>query len=291
MTGPARHKPVRLMKTASSLPAILFIGLAMSSAELTTASADEQTRSVQSQLKDQGFYYGDLDGKSGPELSAAIRRYQIRNGLEVSGSLNKETVDSLSGAPAEPARTKAAPAPAQPKSQPQYAPPPVEEAKPRPQVNLHRNDDFREGDRRVLEEETGRSAAPRTGGIPPPAALDGAVVEPNIPGPYSDFFAGTPYATAPRVVQEGTMRRAQQFLADRGFYREPVDGAPGPATEEAVLTYQRNARIPLTGRLDLQTLASLRLLPGRGVGNPPLKPFYGTGTSGSRPVYRGVWVN
>ncbi len=91
------------------------------------------------------------------------------------------------------------------------------------------------------------------------------------------------------------MRRAQQVLADRGFYRDPIDGQPGPATEEAVLGYQRSARLPLTGKLDLQTLATLRLLPGGGRGNPPLKPFNGPDggqppRTGARPVYRGVWV-
>jgi hypothetical protein len=95
------------------------------------------------------------------------------------------------------------------------------------------------------------------------------------------------------VVQESTMRRAKQMLYERGFYHEDVDGKAGPAMEEAVLSFQRSARLPLSGRLDLQTLAALRLLPGRGVENPPLRPFNGSpvpGREGARPVYRGVWV-
>jgi peptidoglycan hydrolase-like protein with peptidoglycan-binding domain len=75
-------------------------------------------------------------------------------------------------------------------------------------------------------------------------------------------------------VQIETLRRAQAFLADRGFYREQVDGLPGPATEEALLSFQRNVRLPLTGRLDTQTLGELRLLPGRGLSNRQLQPFY-----------------
>ena len=57
--------------------------------------ADDQTAAVQQALKDQGFYYGQVDGQPGPETTAAIRRYQIRNGLQVDGTLNKETLDSL----------------------------------------------------------------------------------------------------------------------------------------------------------------------------------------------------
>src|SRR5258708_36229396 len=59
------------------------------------AWADDLTRAVQQRLKDRGFYYGDVDGQSGSETSAAIRRYQIRYGLKVNGELNQETLSSL----------------------------------------------------------------------------------------------------------------------------------------------------------------------------------------------------
>src|SRR5258708_36770873 len=59
------------------------------------AWADDLTRAVQQRLKDRGFYYGDVDGQSGSETSAAIRRYQIRYGLKVNGDLNQETLNSL----------------------------------------------------------------------------------------------------------------------------------------------------------------------------------------------------
>ncbi|MBV8533184.1 MAG: peptidoglycan-binding protein, partial [Verrucomicrobia bacterium] len=42
--------------------------------------ADDLTRAIQQRLKDQGFYYGEVDGQPGEETSAAIRRYQIRYG-------------------------------------------------------------------------------------------------------------------------------------------------------------------------------------------------------------------
>src|SRR6266436_6679729 len=57
--------------------------------------ADQTIQSVQETLKDQGFYYGNLTGDKSAETTAAIRRYQIRNGLKVTGEINPETLRSL----------------------------------------------------------------------------------------------------------------------------------------------------------------------------------------------------
>src|SRR5205823_11075697 len=67
---------------------------------------DQMIERVQRALKDQGFYYGEITGDTNTNLTAAIRRYQIRNGLDVSGELNSETLrllginSSASGQPA-----------------------------------------------------------------------------------------------------------------------------------------------------------------------------------------------
>ncbi|PYI96403.1 MAG: hypothetical protein DME98_12485, partial [Verrucomicrobia bacterium] len=68
--------------------------------------ADQLVERVQQALKDQGFYYGEVSGEMNANVTAAIRRYQIRNGLQVSGELNSETLKSLgidSSASARPA--------------------------------------------------------------------------------------------------------------------------------------------------------------------------------------------
>ena len=51
--------------------------------------ADQGIRSLQQTLKDQGFYYGAVTGDKNAETTAAIRRYQIRNGLAVTGEINE----------------------------------------------------------------------------------------------------------------------------------------------------------------------------------------------------------
>ena len=55
---------------------------------------------------------------------------------------------------------------------------------------------------------------------------------------------------------------AQNILARRGLYRGAFDGNAGPDLEFSLRAYQARVRLPVTGRLDLETLAALELLPG-----------------------------
>src|SRR5437773_7167838 len=57
--------------------------------------ADQTTQSVQQALQDQGLYYGNVTGEKSAETTAAVRRYQIRNGLQINGEINPETLRSL----------------------------------------------------------------------------------------------------------------------------------------------------------------------------------------------------
>jgi peptidoglycan hydrolase-like protein with peptidoglycan-binding domain len=229
------------------------------------AFADELIKSAQAELKSQGFYYADVTGVNGPETVAAIKRFQIRNGLEVTGTLTKETLDSLGvggGAPTAPAeKTPPTLKPPERKAQPVERQTPPAERKS-PPVNLRRNPNEQDSDREFLKKQ---QPPPDSEHVPtePPAASGGSG--------YAELFARTPYATAPLEVQQSTLKRAQKFLRELGFYRETVTGEPGSATEEAVLSYQRFIRLPLTGRLDIETLAAMRLLPGRG--GFPMRPI------------------
>ncbi len=269
----SKHHPV--MKTIALLPlALLLLG--------STVFADDRLRSVQTELKSLGFYYGDVTGQTNAETTAAIRRYQIRNGLEVTGSLNDETLAAIG------IGSKKSVAPEAPVAKaPPTAPAPVE--KTAPPVDLRRAPAAAESDRDFLRREEGAVAAPNAGAPFGPGQRDPSVLEPPEPlaAPSPDFpvlFAGTPYAEAPLRVQQQTLRKAQAVLASRGFYRDVVDGLPGPATEEALLSYQRHQRLTLTGRLDLETLSQLRLLPGPGT-------YSDAHDREPKRVYRGIWIN
>src|SRR5207248_10262620 len=81
--------------------------------------ADQTIRSLQQTLKDKGLYYGTVTGEKSAETTAAIRRYQIRNGLKVTGEINDETTRSLnasSNSVAAVSRPNSKPADPQPNS-------------------------------------------------------------------------------------------------------------------------------------------------------------------------------
>ncbi len=256
------------MKKIFVLPGLLLLAT-------TLAHADSLTKNAQAELKNEGFFYGEVDGNLTTETSASLKRYQIRNGLEVTGTLTRQTLESLGLA----GKT----------SPPAGQPPPVSAEPP---VNLRRGETVTESDRQFLRRE--EQAEPPASA--PPAPPDESRTSPSAPPPmapggnYAALFSRTPFATAPEQVQRKTVSDAQRLLARDGIFRERIDGAPSGDLEQALLGYQQRNRLPLTGRLDLETLSRMRLLPGRG--GPPLQPFYGDRREKAAPkVYRGIWVD
>ncbi len=218
----------------------LRIGLAIFLGSIALLRADDTIARAQQALKDQGFYYGEITGQKDTDTTAAIRRYQIRNGLHVSGDLDKETLQAL-----------VAKAPRS--SQPIVTSSPL----PRPQTSDETSQQ-NENDEKPTE-------------APPPQAL---VARPQDRQQYPSgpsaivpsgggLFAGTPYEMAPPEIQSNVVASAQSILAHRDLYRGEIDGIFGPGTEFSLRAYQAKIRLPVTGRLDLETLAALNLLPGR----------------------------
>jgi hypothetical protein len=65
-----------------------------------SVSADDNVSMVQEKLRDDGFYSGEIDGAYSTDLSAALSRYQMRNGLPITGQLDTETAKALDAKPA-----------------------------------------------------------------------------------------------------------------------------------------------------------------------------------------------
>ena len=62
--------------------------------------ADDNVRAVQEKLREGGFYSGEIDGAYSSELALALTRYQIRNGLPITGQLDVDTSEALGVKPA-----------------------------------------------------------------------------------------------------------------------------------------------------------------------------------------------
>ena len=233
--------------------ALVFLG------SVALVRGDQMIERVQQALKDQGFYYGEITGDTNANLTAAIRRYQIRNGLDVSGELNSETIRSLginSSASGQPAvRTSPSPSPS-----------PAD----------------------LQEESAGVAAVPGQPFSNQPQDRQLYPSAPVTPAAAPDApFAGTPYEAAPPNVQRNLVLSAQIALARRGLYRSEIDGMYRPAVEFSLRAYQARTGLPVTGRLDLQTLAALELLPRAGA--PIFNPSRRVRPRPEPPV-RGEWV-
>jgi peptidoglycan hydrolase-like protein with peptidoglycan-binding domain len=76
--------------------------LFLSLAALGSLRADENIRALQSRLKAGGFYLGEINGTYDSDTAAAVTRYQIRNGLQITGKLDAPTSHALGVAAAAP---------------------------------------------------------------------------------------------------------------------------------------------------------------------------------------------
>ena len=192
--------------------------------------ANQTIQSLQQTLKDKGFYYGTVTGEKNSETTAAIRRYQIRNGLKVTGDINEETSDSLNSSTnsvAAASQSSAKPAASQPAS--------------------------------IRPEASSRV----THSSPPPLSEQPDVAEtssdqPDVPA-TNPLSTASFYQSAPVRVNRRLITEAQYQLMSRGYYRGRIDGRSGRQTAFGVRAFQSSAGLLPTGRVDMKTLNALGL--------------------------------
>jgi Putative peptidoglycan binding domain len=73
---------------------------------------------------------------------------------------------------------------------------------------------------------------------------------------YRTVYVAQP-APSYRSYSAPALYRAQARLARLGYYSGPIDGDFGPMTSRALRSYQADYGLPITGRLDSRTRASL----------------------------------
>lgn len=222
------------------------------------AVADTTIERAQEELKEQGFYFGEVNGDKNADTVAAVRRFQIRSGLQVTGELNEETLRALHAASSSSSgKTPSVPEKKVDESPGNTARPPAAPANPQtstPQANqIYR-------------------AQP----APPPSAVN--------------VFRDTPYELAPPPLQQEVIIAAQRLLRRRGFYRGTNDGVFGPNFEFSVRAFQSRLGIQPSGRLDMDTLAALGLLPGQH-GRTPIEMPRRRGAPLDEAPVRGEWIH
>lgn len=222
--------------------------------------ADQTTSTVQQALKDAGFYYGEVNGQKTADTTAAIRRYQIRNGLQITGEIDAETLRTLGIAAGG-------------------GPPPRAATRPEEQA------DARDDDTPAQSAEISPQQPPANYNPQRAPSYDDAPGPRGLRPEASGVFAGTPYEIAPPDLQRHVIVGAQTLLARFGYYRSGIDGEFGPGMAAAVRAFQARAGLAPDGRLNMQTLAALGLLPGQHA--PGLRP---SRRLVPRPIYRGEWV-
>jgi peptidoglycan hydrolase-like protein with peptidoglycan-binding domain len=218
------------------------------------ALADTTVQQAQEELKEQGYYFGQINGDKNADTIAAIRRFQIRSGLQVTGELDQETLRALHAASASSTATTT--------------------TTPQPR------------DIEGLGNTTER-VAPATS---PSRDLQTYREQPAPAESAASVFSNTPYETAPPELQQRVILGAQTLLRRRGFYKGESDGVFGPNLEFSLRAFQSRLGIPPNGRLDMDTLAALGLLPGQNGRTPMEMPHRRVAPSDEPPV-RGEWIH
>jgi peptidoglycan hydrolase-like protein with peptidoglycan-binding domain len=243
---------------------VAWISLGLLVFTIATSHADQAIANAQQVLKDQGFYFGEVTGEKNTDTSAAIRRFQIRNGLEITGELNPETEQALRKPAATPAPAVTV-APTAPVPAPQPSEP-----------------DSRD------DNSTLQGPGP-SGPQPMPPDQQGPNIYNGRPVPAGGgVFVRTPYDRAPPEIQRRVILDAQRILARHALLKGPADGSFGPDMEFSLRAYQSRIGLQPTGRLDLETLAALRLLPGMREREPVYAPR--RLPPGAEPPVRGEWI-
>jgi peptidoglycan hydrolase-like protein with peptidoglycan-binding domain len=217
------------------------------------ALADSTVQQAQEELKEQGYYFGQINGDKNADTIAAIRRFQIRSGLQVTGELDQETLRALHAASSSSTATTT--------------------TTPQP---------------RDIEDSgnTTERVAPATS---PSRDLQTYREQPAPAESAASVFSNTPYETAPLELQQRVILGAQTLLRRRGFYKGESDGVFGPNLEFSLRAFQSRLGIPPNGRLDMDTLAALGLLPGQNGRTPMEMPHRRVAPSNEPPV-RGEWI-
>jgi Putative peptidoglycan binding domain len=125
---------------------------------------------------------------------------------------------------------------------------------------------------------------------PPPREAQVARPERAPAQASANIFSNTPYEMAPPELQQRVVVGAQTLLRRRGFYKGVSDGVFSPNLAFSIRAFQSRVGIVPNGRLDMETLAALGLLPGQN-GRPFMEMPRRRVVPAEEPPVRGEWIH
>lgn len=194
---------------------LVFSSSLLPFAAATTSRADDVVRGTQEELRKRNLYFGDIDGVLNRGTIGALKRYQERKRLAVTGELDAETLRSLD----VPAPSGSEPLPETPVLRSDLARPSpaagesviLAEEAPAPDPSVDGRNASSRPLARGIPQTVGTDASPT---IPVPAASPGAAPEAGILTP-----------AAVRAYLENYLRdgSTNSLSAEMGYYAEQVD--------------------------------------------------------------------
>jgi lipid-binding SYLF domain-containing protein len=183
----------------------------------TAQSSD--IRKAQQVLADQGMYTGTVDGKMNAETQKALREYQQKNNLPVTGTLNHETMMSLGVGPQQPGQR-----------------PQGQTTKPQGQTKPQSRSDSSATTQQSTGESTYDQSTSRTTTTKQHKGSKGKQTS-----SYS----------------KSQVREVQTALKQQGFDPGPIDGVMGPMTMTAIRNFQSHNGLQVTGNINSETHQAL----------------------------------
>jgi len=205
-----------------------------------TQTQQDLVRTVQAELSDLGYNGGPADGVYGPSTRSAVRAYQADNKLPVTGEVTQSLLvhmqehGSMNNAQREQRDMALA----------------VEEELARRGYNTGQVDGV---------VDTATQTAIRTYQSDAGVTIDGKV--------DAELLASLRTAPKDAMARQELVSRIQTELNRLGYNAGPNDGAFGPSTRRAIVTYQSDMNMQVTGEASAGLLSDLRNTDRRSAGN------------------------
>jgi peptidoglycan hydrolase-like protein with peptidoglycan-binding domain len=231
----------RLLASAVMLALASPLAVTAAQAQSTVQTMPYSTASVQRVLNDLGYAAGPVDGLMGGKTRAAIRAYQIDNGLPPSGEPSLSLYEHLQDSHAQRYAQPAAPAAS------------TQTIGEIQGLLRQRGYDVPEVTGRL---DAGTAAAIRSYQADAGMPVDGV--------PNATLLANLRIGTGPAAstaLTRAQIAELQAALSERGYDPGPHDGVVGPKVRSAIRTYQTDAGLPPTGEATASLLAHIQNAP------------------------------